>query len=170
MSGCQATDKNSVTIKGSVVAGVTYTGPFVITPGQQGCPPPKIAQSGTSSDPEYTLTIMADRSGNSGVATDFIEASGGAGHEYAPSAVDMCPSKLNFYFGVNLLLQTNSGQVTVPVFLGQGHEFPDNNWWIGSNAIENPSGSQCVLNVSDTEQYVVGGAYGSYSTFEIKPS
>jgi hypothetical protein len=156
-------DSNSVTITGSMITGMAYIdGSFDITQGQAGAPPPDFAQSGS----EWTITILANRQNNPDVANSFNSVSGGSGHQFAGHAYAHQPTDLNFYFGVNMMIQTNNGQVTIPVYLGQGSVASRNNWWFGSQNLTYGKGqSEGLLQVGGSDFTLSGGV----SNFDLAP-
>jgi hypothetical protein len=122
----------------SMVTNITYVpNSLLVTPGQPSTPPPTISQF----ENNFTITLIAGRSGDADVATDFTNASGGADHVFAPQGQPLggTPGKLNFYFAVQIDYDANGDVGSVVVYLGQGSygSFidPTNNWWIGGSAV-----------------------------------
>ena len=129
-------DSNTVTISSdssNTISNITYiANSLVVSDGQAHDPAP---QTPTKDGNVWTITLNADRNGTPGIARDFNDIAGGASHEYTNSSwwsLGSSPSDLNFYFGVNLSI----GSETITVYLGQGHHGADNNnWWFGSSAL-----------------------------------
>ena len=119
MQAQQSVDSNSVTITGSMIYNIGYImNSFVVTAGQAAEPPPTCVQSGY----EWTITILANRQNSSPVADSFNSVTGGSSHLYSEGAwFDRSPS--------------DPGQVTTPVYLGQGHTGLRNNRWIGGSNV-----------------------------------
>ena len=114
------------------ISNITYIeNSLVVSAGQDHDSAPQIPPP---TDNVWTITLNADRNGTPDVAQSFNTNVGGASHEYASSQWDgmgSSPSDLNFYFGVNLSIGTE----TITVYLGQGHWGAYNNWWFGSSAL-----------------------------------
>ena len=127
---------NTVTISSdssNVISNITYIeNSLVVSDGQSHDPNP---QTPTKDGNVWTITLNADRSGTPDVAQSFNDIAGGASHEYTSSiswGLGSSPGDLNFYFGVNLSI----GSETITVYLGQGHHGAgNNNWWFGSSAL-----------------------------------
>ena len=114
------------------ISNITYIeNSLVVSTGQDHDSAP---QTPTKNGNVWTITLNADRNGTPDVAQSFNTNAGGASHEYASShwSLGSSPSDLNFYFGVNLSIGTE----TITVYLGQGHwGATQNNWWFGSSDI-----------------------------------
>jgi hypothetical protein len=129
-------DSNTLTISTAspnTISNITYIeNSLVLSAGQDHDSAP---QTPTKNGNVWTITLNADRNGTSDVAQSFNTNVGGASHEYASSewgGLGNSPSDLNFYFGVNLSIGTE----TITVYLGQGHwGAAHNNWWFGSSAL-----------------------------------
>ena len=129
-------DSNTVTISSgsNIISNITYIeNSLVVSAGQAS--PGATPQISPPNGNVWTITLNADRNGTPDVAQSFNTNVGGASHEYASSGfggLGSSPSHLNFYFGVNLSI----GSETITVYLGQGHHGADNNnWWFGSSAL-----------------------------------
>jgi len=127
-------DSNTVTISIASpysISNVTYIeNSLVVSAGQDpNSAPPTPAKNGNV----WTITLDADRSGTPDVAQSFNAKVGGASHEYVSSSWSAnSPGTLNFYFGVNLSIGTE----TITVYLGQGNWGAlHHNWWFGSRAL-----------------------------------
>jgi hypothetical protein len=130
-------DSNTVTISiasaYSSTSNITYmNNSLVVSAGQSHDSAP---QTPTKNGNVWTIALNADRNGTSDIAQSFNTKAGGASHEYTNSSwwsLGSSPGDLNFYFGVNLTVGTE----TITVYLGQGHHGADqNNWWFGSSAL-----------------------------------
>lgn len=126
---------NKVEIKSDAIRSITYIdGSLAITGDQPASPPPAISQSGST----WTIDMDCGRKGDSAVAGQFTNISGGVGHVVCPTSLsDASPSDLNFYFEVVVEFDVPDGVERITVFLGQGHRASRNNWWIGSRHIAN---------------------------------
>lgn len=117
----------------------------------------------------WSITLLADLSASSGVATDFINDSGGKSHVWSPTAAyDSYPSELNFFFGVTVALIVNGNPDQFTLYLGQGHTddpFPENNWWIGASGLLTASvGAAATLAVNGGElEFQENGSDHSFS-------
>lgn len=129
-------DSNAVSISSdspNIISSINYIdNSLVVSAGQSHDSSP---QTPTKDGNVWTITLNADRNGTSDVAQSFNTIAGGASHEYTYSNVwglGKSPSDLNFYFGVDLSIGTE----TITVYLGQGHHGAgNNNWWFGSSAL-----------------------------------
>jgi len=155
---------NEVTLTGPTIVALKYIpNSFVITTGEANTQPPTIAQDGAA----WVISIGADRKGSEDVANQFKNLTGGGQHEYAPSGGDKSgPGALNFFFGVTLTLQTDSGRIDVPVYLGQGHYSLTNNWWIGGNTVLNYD-APYLLAISNNQIKSVLSLSGGTSSFSL---
>ena len=135
-------DSNTVTISSNssiTISSITYIeNSLVVSPGQAS--PGSIPQIPPPNGNEWTITLNADRNATSDVAQSFNTNAGGASHEYTTSGgwdgLGSSPSGLNFYFGVNLSIDTEAGTETITAYLGQGsYGVSNNNWWFGSSAL-----------------------------------
>ncbi len=123
---------NSVEIKCSDITSISYIkDSLVITEGQPSTPPATISQKGD----KWTITMECGRKGNSSVAGQFENLSGGKNHTFSPVSSSEKPSNLNFYFEVQVSFKTPSGTKEVTLVMGQGHQTLSNNWWIGGNSV-----------------------------------
>lgn len=129
-------DSNTLTISTTnpnTISNITYIeNSLVVSAGQDHDSAPQIPPPTGN---VWTITLNADRNGTPDVAQSFNTNVGGASHESASSGwggLGNSPSDLNFYFGVNLSIGTE----TITVYLGQGHwGAAHNNWWFGSSAL-----------------------------------
>lgn len=119
---------NKVEIKADAIQSITYIdNSLVITSGQPSSPPPSVNHSCST----WTIDMECGRKGNSSVAGQFTNISGGVGHVFSPTAFsDESPADLNFYFGVKVGIQTEGTTNYVTLYLAQGHRAMRNNWWI----------------------------------------
>jgi hypothetical protein len=129
-------DSNTVTISSdsNIISNITYIeNSLVVSAGQAS--PGATPQISPPNGNVWTITLNADRNGTPDVAQSFNTNVGGASHEYASSGFGgpgNSPSNLNFYFGVNFSIGTE----TITVYLGQGHwGVTHNNWWFGSSGL-----------------------------------
>lgn len=158
---------NKVKIKCNAIESIEYIdGSLVITGGQPSSPPPKITESGAT----WTIDMECGRKGSSSVADKFKDTCGGAKHVYCPTAFsDKTPGKLNFYFGVRVGFSLSGETYFVEIYLGQGHVFLRNNWWIGGKCIANKKA--VILNVPTIPTLDLAEVYtisGGISNFELK--
>ncbi|CAI3109350.1 hypothetical protein MWMV17_MWMV17_00566 [Acinetobacter calcoaceticus] len=148
-----STSSNTVVITDDtgLLTNITYIdGSVVYTDGETCDPPPSITKKGNV----WTITLDCNRSGSSQVADKYVELLQKGSHMFADSqSSGDTPSKLNFYFGVNL--QTSSA--SIPVYLAQGHYVGHNNWWFGSLAVTNIGGNKPVLLINGTNVALTGG-------------
>jgi hypothetical protein len=128
-------DSNTVTISTTSpnsISNITYIeNSLVVSDGQAHDSAP---QTPTKNGNEWTITLNADRNATPDVAQSFNINAEGASHEYAASGWSLgnSPGGLNFYFGVNLTIGTE----TITVYLGQGSwGAAHNNWWFGSSTL-----------------------------------
>ena len=172
-----AIDSNTVTLSFTdiTITNITFNGTIEVTPGQANSPPPTITHTGSGLDTVWTITLLADRQNNSGVATDFINDTGGTGgafaHQFSPvklTAPDF-PSELNFFFGIDL----NTPSLMFSVDLGQGNTgFPTfhNNWWIGSVNLANMSNAQSQSAQLTLNDGSILNIQGGVSNFDFSPA
>ena len=133
-------DSNTLTISTAssiTTSNITYIeNSLVVSAGQDHDSAPQIPPPTGN---VWTITLNADRNGTPDVAQSFNTNVGGASHEYASSewgGLGNSPSDLNFYFGVNLSIDTEAGTETITAYLGQGsYGVSNNNWWFGSSAL-----------------------------------
>ena len=117
---------NTVTITAAEFTAVDYTkDSLIITAGQSSKQPADI----THPFPDFEITIDCGRKASEEVARLWGDATGGAGHNFAPEGGDdATPATLNFYYSVEVT--TKLGNKTT-LFLGQGSYAMTNNWWVG---------------------------------------
>jgi hypothetical protein len=159
-------ESNVVTVTGSMIVGLSYvTGSLQVTPGQSYSSDVTVALEAEST--QWAITALANRQGSSDIATAFVKAVGGSGYAFSPSSSSTrTPGKLNLYFAVLLTLSTSQGTTTVgPVYLGQGHTFLSNNWWIGGEAVTYDNGS-ATLSAGGARFSISGGV----SSFLLMPT
>lgn len=131
-------DSNGVTLSFSYlpVTSIDWDGTLEVTAGEQYSSPPTISESWSGDNTVWTITLLADRSDSSPIATDFINDSGGFYNVFSPYALlSFPPSQLNFFFGLDVC--TANGNIgCFTIYLGQGSNiFGQNNWWFGSQNI-----------------------------------
>lgn len=154
-------DSNTVTISSdsNTISNITYIeNSLIVSTGQAS--PGSTPQISPPDGNVWTITLNADRNGTSDVAQSFNTNAGGASHEYTTpggGGLGSSPGKLNFYFGVNLSIDTETGTETITAYLGQGsYGVAHNNWWFGSSAIifavpPNGSGFSPKLVIGDSQ-------------------
>ena len=118
----------------ATIVGVSPTSQWMVSEGQPSSWPPTITPSLSPTGNNFSVQFNAGREDTTLVAVTFNDLCGGADHEWGIGAGGT-PSKLNFYFGVNIQLQSNGNTATVTAYLGQGSSWPSNNWWIGGACI-----------------------------------
>ena len=123
------------------IVGVTPNGTWMVSAGQPANPPPKVTAGPSNPyNNGFSIEFDAGRSDTGPVADSYNSICGGADHEWSTnSPIDSSPSELNFYFGLNLQLQSKSGPGTATVYLGQGSSGLANNWWIGGDCVKGSS-------------------------------
>jgi phospholipase C len=116
----------------------------------------------------FTINLDAGRSKTSAVANVFNQLTGGSAHEFVcnPRGGDSQPSELNFFFEVQLSIQTPSGQQILSVYLGQGSYVGGNNWWIGGSCVSY-DGYVPTLQCPGMPSLVLGGVFKNNFTFLI---
>jgi hypothetical protein len=137
---------NDINITCSQITGMQYlANSLYITKGEASAPPPTFVNNKET----WTITIKADRKGSAPVADSFDIKSGGSAHEYdiAGEQSGKRPDALNFYFGVVITFNVNNVMANVTVYLGQGHNAGDNNWWIGGESVVNDNDGSHHLSV-----------------------
>lgn len=133
------------------VNSIVWDGTLEVATGEQSTP--TFSQSGSGDNTVWTITLLANQSPDSSVATDFINDSGGDYNVFSPYALlSFPPSKLSFFFGVYVCTgNANIGCFTM--YLGQGtNPFDQNNWWLGSSAMISQGNGQ-----DETAQLAFGG-------------
>lgn len=130
---------------GDIISMSYLEGSFQITDGEEADPPPSFKHDGDT----WTLEIDADRKKSSGVADSFNRTVGGWLHEYTNAGGDKQPKELNFFFGVNATFAIDGQNITMVIYLGQGHSGTSNNWWFGANSL---------LNTGDPLYNVISGS------------
>ncbi|HEY8026128.1 MAG TPA: hypothetical protein VIF60_16295 [Burkholderiaceae bacterium] len=158
---------NTVTITGATITNMSYIpSSFMITEGQESSPPPTFTKDNNT----WTIKIGADRKNNAAVASSFKSVTGGGSHEYAPDGGGPNgPNELNFYFGVNITVDTHIGSVIVPVYLAQGHYATTNNWWMGANGLIN-YGTPLLLAIGNNqvvEAFKLSGGTSSFTLTQV---
>lgn len=134
----------------NTIVGVSSNGVWMVSAGQPSSPPPTITPQLSPSGNGFSIEFDAGRDDTSQVADSYNSLCGGADHEWSTnSPIDSSPSELNFYFGLNLQLQSKGGSGQATVYLGQGSSGFANNWWIGGDCVKGASlkvlcGSQFV--------------------------
>ncbi len=129
---------NIVTIldNSKTIVGVSPNGQWMVSNGQPMNTPPAVTANITPTSNNFNIELDAGRSDTGPVADSYNSLCGGASNEWGISTVtDSSPSTLNFYFGVELKLQSGTDTSIVTVYLGQGTSAQDNNWWIGGECI-----------------------------------
>ncbi len=148
-------DTNNFDLTNPQISSITYIdGSFVITSGEAFQLPPTFQRQGSSATWEFT--VKADRKNSSPVADSFINASGGAGHQYADTFIDEIPEELNFYFGTVVTFLIDGQSIPVTLYFGQGHRGTRNNWWIGGQGVQNNGNPEPLLQVTNG---TVGATY-----------
>ena len=140
------------------IIGVSPNGQWMVTNGQPMNTPPAVTPNITPSSNSFNIELDAGRSDSAPVADAFNSLCGGASNEWGIDTVtDSSPGTLNFYFGVDLKLQSGTDTSIVTVYLGQGTSAQDNNWWIGGECISDSGQlsavvgqTPVVLNMSST--------------------
>ena len=141
------------TIRSNIVLLIDYSatinavtvapGTWMVSAGQPSNPPPIVAVmlDAPQGSNGFSIEFDAGRDGTSAVANAFNDVCGGAAHEYCTTVgFPGGPGDLNFLFGLELHLQSGTNSSIVPVFLGQGSNGLQNNWWIGGACVSS-SGS-----------------------------
>ncbi|WKE65718.1 hypothetical protein PVT67_00230 [Gallaecimonas kandeliae] len=118
--------ENSLTLDAADFQVVNYVpDSLVITEGQPSDQPASI----THKAPKWLLSINCGRKNSSQVASQWVQATGGADNSYAPDGgANPPPKELNFYYAVDI---TTYGGNKTRLYLGQGHYSTTNNWWLG---------------------------------------
>lgn len=118
--------------QGTTVVGLSPNGVWMVSDGQPSSPPPTVTPGAGG----WNIEFDAGRQGTSPVADKFNDLCGGAAHVYcATPNPDSTPADLNFFFGMTLNIQAGGYSSTATVYLGQGSNGWQNNWWIGGDCI-----------------------------------
>jgi hypothetical protein len=140
-----AIDSNTLTLNFSdlTVTSMTWNGTLEVSQGEEFSVPITFVESGPADEQTWNITLLADHSDTTPIATDFINDSGGypsqdgnVDHQWSPTAAlePGYPAQLNFFFGVNICT-SNAAVGCFTVYVGQGNTglpFERNNWWVGS--------------------------------------
>ena len=141
----------------NTIVGVSPNGQWMISFGQPMNTPPTVTSPTANT---FNIELDAGRQDTGPVADQFNTLCGGASNEWGiGSVMDTSPSELNFFFGVDIKLQSGGNTSIVPAYLGQGSTGPANNWWIGGKCISDSG--QLSANVGG--QTVTLGIQGSGS-------
>ena len=159
------------------IVGMSPNGQWMVTFGQPMNTPPTVTPAPASPGTGFSIEIDAGRQDSGPVADQFNTLCGGEGKEWCiHSAFSLSPSELNFFFGVDLKLQSGTNTAIVPIYLGQGStEGIYNNWWIGGESITSPNAlsAQLTANVGGTTVTLLIGATANVSNqflFSLQPS
>jgi len=102
----------------------------------------------------WTVTFTAGRQKTTPVATSFIAVAGGSEDMLAVRlAGDKMPKELNFYFGLNITVRLPNGRLLddILIYLGQGSDEINNNWWLGSINLINLNGRAVLLGTQGSQ-------------------
>ena len=158
------------------IVGMSPNGQWMVTFGQPMNTPPTVTPTPASPGTGFSIEIDAGRQDSSPVADQFNTLCGGQGKQWCiHSAFSLSPSELNFFFGVDLKLQSGANTAIVPIYLGQGSTEVYNNWWIGGECITSPNAlsAQLTANVGGTTVTLLIGATANVSNqflFGLQPN
>ena len=147
------------------ISSFSYNGVWDVTDGQQAYPPPVVYPPAAG---EWRIAFKAGRKKSNAVAAAFNERTGGSGYDFSPADPrNDSPEELNFFFGVDI--QISNGPVTV--YLAQGSNPMENNWWIGGACIDwspvrETTYLDCVVNGEARKLLITGGV----NVFKFHPS
>jgi len=152
-----------ITDNSGTLSGINYVSDSAhVTSGESYTEPAKISQSGRV----FTITFSADRKGSSSVADSFNTSSGGTAFEYAASGGGGTPSKLNFYFTLELLFNTAQGETSATLNVAQGHYMTTNNWWLGGSIVTSSKPSLDVP-IAGTDKTLSLPLSGNHDSFDL---